>query len=62
MTRCVAWFNRTRPAGSERLAALTRTGIAHLYFESIRPFEDGNGRIGRAMAEKALAQSVASLG
>jgi Fic family protein len=40
------------------LPALTRAGIAHLYFESIHPFEDGNGRIGRAISEKALAQSV----
>jgi len=38
------------------LPALTRGGIAHLYFESIHPFEDGNGRIGRALAEKALVQ------
>ncbi len=57
MARFVAWFNRTAPAGSAPAAALTRSGIAHLYFESIHPFEDGNGRIGRAIAEKALAQS-----
>lgn len=33
-----------------------RAAIAHLYFESIHPFEDGNGRIGRVIAEKALLQ------
>ena len=32
--------------------------IAHLYFETIHPFEDGNGRIGRAIAEKALLQTL----
>jgi len=57
MARFMAWFNRTAPAGSEPLPALTRAGIAHLYFETVHPFEDGNGRIGRAIAEKALAQS-----
>ena len=51
------WFNRTGPQGISSLPAITRAGIAHLYFESIHPFEDGNGRIGRALAEKALAQS-----
>jgi Fic family protein len=40
------------------LPALTRAGIAHLYFVSIHPFEDGNGRIGRAIAEKSLAQNL----
>jgi Fic family protein len=30
--------------------------IAHVYFESIHPFEDGNGRIGRAIAEKTLSK------
>jgi len=62
MARFIAWFNRagpnrTTPGGAQPLPALTRAGIAHLYFESIHPFEDGNGRIGRAIAEKALAQS-----
>ncbi len=58
MKRFVAWFVQTAPGGEKALPALTRAGIAHLYFESIHPFEDGNGRIGRAIAEKALAQSL----
>lgn len=58
MKRFITWFGRTAPGRDEPLPALTRAGIAHLYFESIHPFEDGNGRIGRAIAEKALAQSL----
>jgi Fic family protein len=56
----IAWFNETAPGDRRRkvLPALTRAGIAHLYFESIHPFEDGNGRIGRAVAEKAIAQNL----
>lgn len=53
-----AWFNETAPGGVRPLPALARAGIAHLYFESIHPFEDGNGRIGRAISEKALAQGL----
>jgi Fic family protein len=56
MTRFITWFNRTARGGIAPLPALTRAGIAHLYFESIHPFADGNGRIGRALAEKSLAQ------
>jgi Fic family protein len=52
------WFGRTAPRREASLPALTRAGMAHLYFESIHPFEDGNGRLGRAIAEKALAQSL----
>lgn len=58
MERFVAWFNDTGPEGSHPLPALTRAGLSHIYFESIHPFEDGNGRIGRAIAEKSLAQSL----
>ena len=57
MNRFLSWFNQTVPTGPDRLPALTRAGLAHLHFESIHPFEDGNGRIGRAIAEKAMAQS-----
>jgi len=57
MKRFISWFNRTAPKGKEPLPAITRAGTAHLFFESIHPFEDGNGRIGRAIAEKAIAQS-----
>jgi Fic family protein len=57
MDKFISWFNRTGSRGAEPMPALARAGIAHLYFESIHPFEDGNGRVGRALAEKALAQS-----
>ncbi len=53
----ITWFNDTAPGGKTPLPALTRAGIAHLYFVCVHPFEDGNGRVGRAIAEKALAQT-----
>ena len=61
MVQFIDWFNRTAPDGVDSVPALTRAGIAHLYFESIHPFEDGNGRIGRAISaisEKALSQCL----
>jgi len=59
MTRFIQWFNDTAPGGPKPLAhAPVRSALAHLYFESIHPFEDGNGRIGRAIAEKALSQGL----
>ncbi|MBI5444296.1 MAG: Fic family protein [Deltaproteobacteria bacterium] len=47
---------------SERgsLEGLLRAGVAHLWFETIHPFDDGNGRLGRAVAEMALAQAEGS--
>jgi len=56
MRAFVRWFNTSGPDGAQPVSVLARAGIAHLWFESIHPFEDGNGRIGRAVAEKALAQ------
>lgn len=50
------WFEETSMTGKNPLPALTRAGIAHLWFECIHPFEDGNGRLGRAIAEKVLSQ------
>lgn len=52
MKRYIAWFNKAREEG---IPTVVLAGIAHLYFELIHPFEDGNGRIGRSIAEKALA-------
>ena len=54
----VGWFNDTAPGGKSPLPALTRAALAHLYFVCVHPFEDGNGRIGRAIAEKSLGQNL----
>jgi hypothetical protein len=35
---------------------LVRAGLAHAWFELIHPFEDGNGRVGRALLDRALTQ------
>ncbi|HET6674403.1 MAG TPA: Fic family protein [Nitrospiraceae bacterium] len=59
MKQFIAWFNETGPGGKRELRKpVVRSAIAHLYFESIHPFEDGNGRIGRAISEKALSQGL----
>lgn len=59
MMEFIQWFNDTAPGGNKEIKkAPVRAAIAHLYFETIHPFEDGNGRIGRAIAEKALSQTI----
>lgn len=53
MERFIKWFN-----GSRDLKGAVRAGVAHLYFECIHPFSDGNGRVGRAISEVALSQEL----
>ena len=58
MEQFVSWFNLVhKEKEKQRILPLAKAGIAHLYFVSIHPFEDGNGMIARALAEKSLAQS-----
>ncbi|MBI3554969.1 MAG: Fic family protein [Deltaproteobacteria bacterium] len=51
----LAWLD-----GQEPIDAVLKAGIAHLWFVTVHPFEDGNGRIARAIADLALARSESS--
>ncbi len=57
MKQFVEWYNQF-PVNGNIAQAMVKTALAHLYFESIHPFEDGNGRIGRALAEKCLSEAL----
>jgi Fic family protein len=52
MRAFLIWFN-----AKESTDAVLKAGIAHLWFVTIHPFDDGNGRIARAIADMALARS-----
>lgn len=53
MDAFLQWFNT-----KNSMDGLVRAGLAHVWFESIHPFEDGNGRVGRAIVDLALAQDL----
>lgn len=52
LSNFMAWFE-ARPA---ELDGLIRAGVAHLWFVTLHPFEDGNGRLARALTDMALSQ------
>ena len=52
MRAFLEWFNR--PPETD---GVLRAGMAHLWFVAVHPFEDGNGRIARALTDMALARS-----
>lgn len=52
------WFN-TPPQG---IPPLLRSGVAHLWFVTLHPYEDGNGRLARALTERVLAQASVAKG
>ncbi|WP_029133871.1 Fic family protein [Sedimenticola selenatireducens] len=59
MARFLDWYNQTRPSNRDKeIPGIARSGIAHLWFEVVHPFDDGNGRVGRAIADHALSQSL----
>jgi Fic family protein len=55
MRRFLDWFN-----GDATLEPVLKAALAHLWFVTIHPFDDGNGRIARAIADMALARSEGS--
>ena len=55
VSRFLEWFQDTRS-----MEPVLAAGVAHLWFVTIHPFEDGNGRIARAIADMALARSEES--
>lgn len=64
MTRFINWFNVGFNSGfnsgfnaAPAIDPVLRAGIAHFWFVTIHPFEDGNGRIARAIADMALARA-----
>jgi len=52
MNKFLGWF-----ANERELDLVIKSGIAHLWFVTIHPFDDGNGRIARAIADLLLAKS-----
>lgn len=60
MEKFIEWYNDTGPNGKNPLSPIVRASLTHLHFVMIHPYEDGNGRMSRILAEKALSESYGS--
>lgn len=60
MSAFLDWWEHTRAGSADAVEGVLRAGMAHAWFETIHPFEDGNGRVGRALIDMALAQDIKS--
>ena len=59
MARLLGWYNQSSPLNvDQKIPGIARAGIAHLWFEVIHPFDDGNGRLGRAIADHELSHYI----
>ncbi len=58
MEQFISWFNKVHDSENSNTLPLVKAGLTHLYFVCIHPFEDGNGRIARAISEKSIALST----
>ncbi|WP_440453991.1 Fic family protein [Psychrobacter sp. ASPA161_9] len=56
LERFLLWFN-TPADEQDNLDLVIKAGVAHLWFVTLHPFDDGNGRLTRAITERVLAQS-----
>ncbi len=56
LNKFLSWFN-TSPNEQDNIDLVIKAGIAHLWFVTLHPFDDGNGRLTRAITERVLAQS-----
>ncbi len=57
------WYNDTTPSvnSDPDIPGLVRAAVAHAWLELVHPFDDGNGRVGRAVTDHALYQDMRSV-
>src|SRR6185295_6231783 len=56
MKKFIDWFNKG-PGSYRNMDPVLKAAVAHLWFVTVHPFDDGNGRIARAIADMQLARS-----